>query len=104
MPRSYLHRLTRHSRALSLPLLFVPVTKVLTNIDDINAVAVAAYTALQQQSTSKSQPAAGAVRHLQQAGSGFVPLSSLQAIFDAVSKVITNCCCHLVHRSTATAV
>jgi hypothetical protein len=69
----------------------MPVQQVLTNIDDINAVAVAAYTALQQQAAASGQTAAGAVRHLQQSGSGFVPLSSLQAIFDAVSKVNMNC-------------
>jgi hypothetical protein len=69
---------------------------VLTNIDDINAVAVAAYTALQQQAT------AGAVRRLEQSGTGFVPLSSLQAIFDAVSKVNIDCRRHVVAWNMAT--
>jgi hypothetical protein len=79
-----------------LLLLSVLFEQALTNVDDISAAAATAYTALQQQAAGSAQPADAAARRLQQSVSGFVPLSSLQAFLDAVSKVMAYRWCRTV--------
>jgi len=57
--------------------------QVLTDVDQLNAIASAAYSALQAQASKTDSTARG----LKQTSGGFVPVADLQAVFAAISRV-----------------
>lgn len=56
-------------------------------MDQLNAVASAAYSALQAQASKTDSTARG----LKQSSGGFVPVADLQAVFAAISRVSGAC-------------